>query len=86
MWSVQIALFAGRRSSDRAYLLLQTWFCAQHLKAYIGTSSIYAVSHLNRALEAEGVHDTPQRRQQIGLLLACPLPDKKKKVLHADTT
>lgn len=63
---MQIALFAGRRSSDRAYLLLQTWFCALNLKNYIGSSNIFACSHLNRIMEEEGVHDSEERVQQIG--------------------
>lgn len=63
---MQIALFAGRRSSDRAYLLLQTLFCAHHLKPYIGTSSIYAVIHLDEALTSEGVKDPQERKSQIG--------------------
>ena len=72
---VQIALFAGRRSSDRNYLLLQTWFCAHHLKPYIGTSSIYAVTHLDEALTATGVQDPQERKRQIGkaLNLSCQL-------------
>ena len=63
---VQIALFAGRRSSDRAYLLLQTWFCAHNLKSYIGSSSIFAFSHLSRIMEEEGLHKPEERIQQIG--------------------
>ena len=63
---LQIALFAGRRSSDRAYLLLQTWFCAHHLKNYIGSSSIFAFSHLSRALEEQGVHKPEKRIEQMG--------------------
>ncbi|KAL3134655.1 hypothetical protein ABBQ32_007664 [Trebouxia sp. C0010 RCD-2024] len=66
---VKIALFAGRRSSDRAYLLLQTWFCAHNLKKYIGSSNIFACSHLNRILEEEGVHESKERVQQIGRLI-----------------
>ena len=63
---LQIALFAGRRSSDRAYLLLQTWFCAHNLNNYIGSSSIFAFSHLNRVLEEEGLHKPEQRIEQMG--------------------
>lgn len=66
--SVQIALFAGRRSSDRAYLLLQTWFCAHNLKNYIGSSSVFAFSHLSRIMEEEGMHEPEERIQQIGEL------------------
>ena len=64
--TMQIALFAGRRSSDRAYLLLQTWFCAHHLKNYIGSSSIFAFSYLSRALEEEGVHKPADRIEEMG--------------------
>ena len=65
---VQIALFAGRRSSDRAYLLLQTWFCAHNLKNYIGSSSIFAFSHLSRVMQEEGLYQPEERIQQIGRL------------------
>ena len=63
--SVQIALFAGRRSSDRAYLLLQTWFCGHNLKNYIGSSSMFAFSHLSRVMQEEGLHQPEERLQQI---------------------
>ena len=63
---MQIALFAGRRSSDRAYLLLQTWYCAHNLKNYIGSSSIFACSHLSRIMEEEGMHGPEERIQQLG--------------------
>lgn len=66
---LKIALFAGRRSSDRAYLLLQTWFCAHRLKNYIGSSSIFAFSHLSRALEEQGVHNPEKRIEQMGRLI-----------------
>ncbi|DBA73502.1 hypothetical protein WJX77_001486 [Trebouxia sp. C0004] len=66
---LKIALFAGRRSSDRAYLLLQTWFCAHNLKNYIGSSSIFAFSHLSRALEEEGVHKSADRIEEMGRLI-----------------
>lgn len=66
---VKIALFAGRRSSDRAYLLLETWFCAHNLHNYIGSSSIFACSHLSRIMEEEGVHDPEERIHQIGRLI-----------------
>lgn len=66
---VKIALFAGRRSSDRAYLLLQTWFCGHNLKNYIGSSSIFAFSHLSRVMQEEGLHQPEERLQQIGRLI-----------------
>mmetsp|Transcript_41353 Transcript_41353/g.104812 ORF Transcript_41353/g.104812 Transcript_41353/m.104812 type:complete len:613 (+) Transcript_41353:60-1898(+) len=42
------ALFAGRRSSDRAFLVLQNMFCLQHLEGIIGTSAIGAMQILHR--------------------------------------
>lgn len=44
---LQVALFAGRRASDPAYLLLQNAFFARHAKGYVGTSSVYAATLLH---------------------------------------
>lgn len=88
LWgALQIALFAGRRSSDRAYLLLQTWFCAHHLKPYMGTSSIYAVTHLDQALRLEGEQDPQERKKQIGTCAknpcCCQYWSCRKSTLHS---
>ena len=50
-----MSLFAGRRSSDRVYLLLENWYCARHLAAYSGTSAVLAVAQLDAALAAQGL-------------------------------
>ena len=63
----QEAVFAGRRSSDRLYLLLQNAFCAKALHGYAGTSSVYAVAHLDTALEQQGLSPA-QRRETLGEL------------------
>ena len=63
---VQLALFAGRRSSDRAFLLLQNLLCARHLPHYLGTSSIYAVTLISRALRELGIADAQQRIPYTG--------------------
>lgn len=64
----QEAVFAGRRSTDRLYLLLQNAFCAKALKGYAGTSSVYAVAQLDTALAAQGL--APQQR--VEMLGECP--------------
>mmetsp|Transcript_39795 Transcript_39795/g.112908 ORF Transcript_39795/g.112908 Transcript_39795/m.112908 type:complete len:600 (-) Transcript_39795:234-2033(-) len=48
---VKIALFAGRRASDRTFLMLQNLFCLSRLKNYMGTSSIAAVECLEHVLQ-----------------------------------
>ena len=80
---LQIALFAGRRSSDRAFLLLQNWFCAHQLHGYVGTSSIYAVCHLDALLEA-AVPEPARRVQQIGegAHSACPTAERPSPLPH----
>ena len=67
----QVSLFAGRRSSDRVYLLLENWFVAHHLRAYGGTSAVLAVAHIDAVLEAQGL--TPEQRLQSGIGEACAL-------------
>lgn len=64
--AAQTSLFAGRRSTDRSFLLLQNLFCAQHLKGYAGTSAVYAVSKMGAVLQQQGVQDLQQRRKCIG--------------------
>lgn len=55
-WFVwQVCLFAGRRSTDRLFLLLQNVFCAHHLPGYIGTSSVFAVKKIDDAFAASGI-------------------------------
>ena len=61
----QVSLFAGRRASDRVYLLLENWFVAQHLRAYGGTSAVLAVAHIDAVLEAQGL--TPEQRLESGI-------------------
>lgn len=61
-----MALFAGRRSSDRLYLLLQNLLCARHLPHYMGTSSVFAVTLIDRALRDLGITDEQQRLSYTG--------------------
>ena len=63
--NLQVSLFAGRRSSDRVYLLLENWFVAHHLRAYAGTSAVLAVAHIDAALAAQG--QTTQQRLESGI-------------------
>lgn len=62
----QTLLFAGRRSTDRAFLLLQNLFCAQHLPNYAGTSAIYAVCKIDAALQSLGLDSVEERKAHIG--------------------
>ena len=62
----QLALFAGRRSTDRAFLLLQNVLCARCLPNYAGTSSVFAVTLIDRALRATGVDDARERMAATG--------------------
>ena len=64
----QTALFAGRRISDRGFLLLQNLFCQAHLPGYSGTSSVYAVTLLERAMREERV-PAPDRQRAVGARL-----------------
>lgn len=65
---MQMSLFAGRRSSDRAFLLLQNLLCARHLPHYGGTSSVYAVTLIDRTLRQLGISDAQQRIPYTGKL------------------
>ncbi len=62
---VQLALFAGRRASDRTFLLLQNLFCAAHLPEYSGTSAVFAVDKIDAALAAQGA-SLSARKAMIG--------------------
>jgi len=66
--SVRIALFAGRRSSDRVYLLLQNLFCMLHLKQWIGTSSIAAAECLHSVLMEHSCPGVEVRDGQVDRL------------------
>lgn len=68
---MQLALFAGRRSTDRLFLLLQNAFCAEHMPNYVGTSAILAVEHIDAALQACGVKSLGQRKEKIGAAFSC---------------
>ena len=61
--AAQVALFAGRRSTDKLYLTLQNAYCAHALDGYAGTSSVYALEILDRVLGRRGIDE--QRRQQM---------------------
>lgn len=52
-----IALFAGRRASDRLFLLLQNLYCMRHLKGYAGTSAVLAAQEVDAALRQAGKDD-----------------------------
>jgi len=68
-WDVQMALFAGRRSTDRTFLLLQNLMCAKHLPNYMGTSSVFAVTLIDRTATRLGMRDPEQRRALTGAVL-----------------
>ena len=63
---MQLALFAGRRSTDRMFLLLQNAFCAENLPHYVGTSAILAVEHIDAALQDNGMTSLEERKEKIG--------------------
>jgi hypothetical protein len=65
MFCMKVGLFAGRRSSDRVFLLLQNLFCAYFMPGYIGTSSIFAVRRIDEALAVQGLQ-APERKAVIG--------------------
>ena len=69
IWNVQMALFAGRRSTDRTFLLLQNLMCAKHLPNYMGTSSVFAVTLIDRTARRLGMNNPEQRRALTGTLL-----------------
>jgi nicotinic acid phosphoribosyltransferase len=48
--NLSVVLFAGRRCSDRAFLLLQNLFCMRNLSNYAGTSAVLAVRKIDSAL------------------------------------
>ncbi|KAG2444052.1 hypothetical protein HYH02_008995 [Chlamydomonas schloesseri] len=60
---LRVALFAGRRSSDLLYLLLQNLYAAAHLHAYAGTSSLFAAATVCR--HWAGMH-VPERERWGG--------------------
>lgn len=63
---LQLALFAGRRSTDRMFLLLQNAFCAENMPNYAGTSAIFAVEHIDEALQDAGMTSLEERKEKIG--------------------
>ena len=83
--AAQLALFAGRRSTDRAFLLLQNVLCARCLPNYGGTSSILAVTLIDRALRANGVTDPRERMTATGGRLPCSfhMAPRKARFKHA---
>jgi hypothetical protein len=72
--SAQMALFAGRRSTDRIFLLLQNLLCARHLPNYMGTSSVYAISLIDRTARRLGMTQPEQRHQLTGAHMGGILP------------
>ena len=70
---MQVALFAGRRSSDRTFLLLQNLFCRQHLNECVGTSSIFAAGYIDQALQKQGA-SLEERKSRVGELTAIVQP------------
>ena len=67
---LQMALFAGRRSTDRKFLLLQNLLCAKHLPNYMGTSSVYAITLIDRVARHTGMCSPEQRHSLTGALLS----------------
>ena len=74
---LQTALFAGRRSSDVTFLLLQNLFCARCMKGYCGTSAVSAVAVTDAQLRQLGVSSLEERRKVIGLPLIVSLSAKQ---------
>ena len=68
--TLQMALFAGRRSTDRKFLLLQNLLCAKHLPNFMGTSSVYAVTLINRIARHAGMCSPEQRHSLTGTFLS----------------
>ncbi|PSC74800.1 hypothetical protein C2E20_2460 [Micractinium conductrix] len=71
-------LFASRRSSSRRYLVLQNWYCMQHMPHFGGTSAVLAVTLLRQLLleqpalllqaqQAAGTACAAQRAAQAGV-------------------
>ena len=67
---LQMALFAGRRSTDRKFLLLQNLLCAKHLPNYMGTSSVYVVTLINHIARQTGMCSPEQRHSLTGAFLS----------------
>ncbi|XRB15301.1 methylcrotonoyl-CoA carboxylase [Pseudoscourfieldia marina] len=65
---LKIALFAGRRSSDRTYLLLQNLFCMRHLVGYVGTSSVQSANLVDGAMRHAGIGEAGRKAQIKALL------------------
>ncbi|PRW20330.1 hypothetical protein C2E21_9047 [Chlorella sorokiniana] len=65
-----MALFAGRRSSSRRFLLLQNWYCMRHLPGYSGTSAVMAVTLLHELLvqQAQQAQQAQQGLRLVGTL------------------
>ena len=64
-----MALFAGRRSTDRKFLLLQNLLCAKHLPNYMGTSSVYAITLIDRIARLTGMCSPEERHSLTGAFL-----------------
>ncbi len=64
---LQMALFAGRRSTDRTFLLLQNLLCAKHLPNYMGTSSVFAITLIDRTARRLGMSNPEQRHDLTGV-------------------
>lgn len=62
--NLSVVLFAGRRSSDRIFLLLQNLFCMWHLNNYAGTSAVLAVRKIDAALARCG-YNAAERKNTI---------------------
>ena len=67
---LQMALFAGRRSTDRKFLLLQNMLCAKHLPNYMGTSSVYAITLINRIASQTGLCSAEEGHSLTGAFLS----------------
>lgn len=78
-----MALFAGRRSSDRTFLLLQNLFCRQYLERCVGTSSIFAAGYIDQALQENGA-SLEERKLRVGeLTCAMPAAPSEGQLEHA---
>lgn len=61
-------LFAGRRASSRLYLILQNWYCRQHLRGYLGTSALLVAACLDELLLESGETEA-QVAEEVGPLV-----------------
>lgn len=77
-----MALFAGRRSTDRTFLLLQNLLCTKHLPNYLGTSSVYAITLIDRTARQLGVSSPEQRHALTGVHKH---PKQPVQALHAES-